>query len=195
MGDEISVDKSYSDQFSEWKNKYIDKLKLNSRYIISYKNPRKEQWDLFVLILAIQNSIMIPVDMAFNPGFTDSLPYKIFDNVVDAIFLIDIILMFMTSYMNKQGAESFDSRDIAVKYVKSIRFVTDFFAILGTDVFTHINSSFQIFGLFKMIRVFRMGGMIAKLNIPEDNKASLNILKLFFYLFLFLHATACGLFI
>lgn len=46
-----------------------------------------------------------------------------------------------------------------------------------------------------MIRVFRMGGMIAKLNIPEETKATLNIFKLVFYLFLFLHATACGLFI
>ena len=117
-------------------------MKISRRYIISYKNPLKEQWDLFVLILAIQNSVMIPFDMAFNPGFTDSLAYKIFDNTVDAIFLIDIILMFMTSFMNKQGVESFDSTDIAVKYVKSIRFLTDFFAILGTDVFTNVNASF-----------------------------------------------------
>lgn len=52
---------------------------------------------------------MIPVDMAFNPDFTDSLAYKIFDNTVDAIFLIDIILMFMSSFINKQGVECFDS--------------------------------------------------------------------------------------
>lgn len=79
--------------------------------------------------------------------------------------------------------------------MKSVRFLTDFLAILGTDVVTNVNPNFQLFGLFKMIRVFRMGGMINRLNIPEKIKASLNLIKLVFYILLFLHVTACCLFI
>lgn len=47
--------------------KLIQKILLPERYIISFKNKRKEQWDYFVLILAFQNSLCIPIDLAFQP--------------------------------------------------------------------------------------------------------------------------------
>ena len=62
--------------------------------------------------------------------------YQIFDNVVDLLFLIDMFFMFMTSYVDKMGIEIYDSRRIAKKYIFSIRFLTDFLAILGTGVVT-----------------------------------------------------------
>ena len=134
--------------------------------------------------------------MAFDPLFTNYISYKIFDNAVDFIFLLDMIIMFITSFLNKStGQEIFDSVEIAKKYITSVRFLTDFLAILGTDVVTNVVPNFQIFGLFKMIRVFRMGGMINRLNIHEKIKASLNLIKLVFYILLFLHVTACCLFI
>jgi hypothetical protein len=41
---------------------------------------------------------------------------------------------------------------------------------------------FKIFGIFKMIRILRIGAMIMKLNVPEETKAILNLSKLVFYL-------------
>jgi hypothetical protein len=70
-------------------------------------------WDLFVLILALQNSIIIPFDLAYEPEFTGTTGFKIFDFVVDFLFLIDMILMFIHSFLNKKGIEIFDSIKIA----------------------------------------------------------------------------------
>jgi len=62
--------------------------------------------------------------------------YTTIDNVVDGIFLIDIILMFFTSFFDNRGIENFESLEIAKHYLKSIRFIFDFGAILGTGVIT-----------------------------------------------------------
>ena len=52
--------------------------------------------------------------------------------------------------------------------------------------------SFQIFGIFKMIRILRIGGIISRLTLPEETKAVLNLCKLVFYLLNILHVLACG---
>jgi len=46
-------------------------------------------------------------------------------------------------------------------------------------------------GCFKMSRIFRVGGLIKRMNMPEDLKAALNLGKFTFYLCLFLHCLAC----
>lgn len=46
-----------------------------------------------------------------------------------------------------------------------------------------------------MLRVFRLGGMIARANIDEVSKAVLNLSKLVFYLVFYLHLVGCYLWI
>ena len=89
--------------------KCLEKILMPEKWIISFKAERKENWDLFVLLLAFQNSLLIPIDLAFNPEFTRDVGVQIFDNIVDILFIIDMALMFMTSYLNKMGAEIFNS--------------------------------------------------------------------------------------
>ena len=86
--------------------------------------------------MAFQNSLIIPIDLAFEPEFTRLKSFEVFDNIVDGLFLIDMIVMFMTSFINKKGAEVLDSHKIAAKYLMSFRFVADFFAVLGTGIVT-----------------------------------------------------------
>jgi hypothetical protein len=64
-------------------------------------------------------------------------------------------------------------------------------AILGTGFITSFVPSFKIFGIFKLSRVFRLGRMIASLNVHKDTKAMFNLLKYTFYLFLLIHMMAC----
>jgi hypothetical protein len=101
-------------------------------------------------------------------------------------------IMLMTSFLNKKGVEVFDQTIIAGKYIKSPRFLADFLAILGTGVVTNMVPAFKIFGIFKMIRILRVGGMISRLTVPEETKAILNLCKLVFYLGLLLHLMACA---
>jgi len=115
----------------------------------------------------------------------------IFDNIVDLIFLVDMVLMCITSYLDPNGREITDSVKIIKKYVFSRRFVTDFLALLGTGIVTQYFPKFQLFGFFKMVRIFRLGGMISRLNVPADLKALLNLFKFTFYLCLYNHVIGC----
>ena len=46
-----------------------------------------------------------------------------------------------------------------------------------------------------MTRVFRLSGMIAKINADEATKATMNVTKLLFYLAFYLHVMGCYLWI
>jgi hypothetical protein len=50
----------------------------------------------------------------------------------------------------------------------------------------------KAFGIFKMVRIMRLGGIIARLNVPEDMKALLNLIKFTFYLWLLVHVLGCS---
>ena len=83
--------------------------KLPERYILSYKTPFKQYWDLIILLLAVYNSIMIPVEQCYKPKFLQSAGFSALNLLIDFIFLVDIILMFFTSVINFRGRESYDS--------------------------------------------------------------------------------------
>lgn len=60
-------------------------------------------------MLAIFNSVYVPVDFSFaiKEGPIEQI-FSIFDIIIDIMFLIDIILMFYTSYRNRKGEEVID---------------------------------------------------------------------------------------
>jgi hypothetical protein len=60
----------------------------------------------------------------------------VFDNIVDGLFILDMLLMFFCSYLNKKGVEEWDSKKIAMNYMKSFRFFADSGAVLGTGLVT-----------------------------------------------------------
>lgn len=53
--------------------KCIRKFIIPEKYIISVKHQNKRYWDLFILFLAFWNSIITPLEMAYNPPFAESL--------------------------------------------------------------------------------------------------------------------------
>ena len=78
-----------------------------------------------------------------------------------------------------------------MNYIKSFRFFADSGAVLGTGVVTQYIPIFKVFGIFKMTRVLRLGTFISRLNIPLDVKSLLKLLKVTFYLYLWIHSIAC----
>ena len=71
------------------------------------------------------------------------------------------------------------------------RFLVDIVSILGSGVFQSISRYASLFGLFKMLRVLRIGGMISESTVDEATKAAMNLLKLIFYLYFYLHLVGC----
>ena len=76
--------------------------RLPENYVISFQSYFKKTWDLIVLIIAIYNSFVVPYMFAFYSKH-DLEKLSIEDIIIDSIFVIDIILMFMTSFMTKRG--------------------------------------------------------------------------------------------
>ena len=134
---------------------------------------------------------MIPLDLAFEPQALKNIYYIRFDLAVDILFILDIILMFMTSFQDRKGREELDSFVIACRYMSSYRFFTDVLSILGIGPITNLVPVFKIFGVFKTIRVLRLSEYISKLNLHSLTKSVLNLIKLIIYLSLFLHMIAC----
>jgi len=113
--------------------------------IISFRNPVRLAWDVIPMSLSVYNAMIIPFDFSFGlPIFFLDINYKI-DIVLDVLFLLDNVLMFFTSFVNKYGIEVFDPKVIFWNYTTTIRFVFDCLSILGSYIFKGIHPSFKYF--------------------------------------------------
>lgn len=155
------------------------------------------KWDLFVMILATWNCFSIPFNVAFEPDFMTTIWMDLFNAVIDILFMIDVIINFRTSYINsKTGEEIFDLKLIAKNYMKG-RFWIDILASLPMDVITLGFSEeqsntiiFELFGLLKLVRVLRLSRIIMYMNLKDDIKMSLKLVKLVFFLVMYIHVQA-----
>jgi heme/copper-type cytochrome/quinol oxidase subunit 4 len=161
------------------------------KYIISNKSLFKKRWDIFILVLAVQNTLFIPVELAFSFAVFQSTAWKVFSNLVDTLFIVDIVLMFFTSFQNKMGKQIYSSFRIAKNYMQTSRFVFDVLSVLGTAVFQLLSNKMAVFGFFKLARINRLSKFINELNMPEDTKAAINLIKLLFYLIIILNVQGC----
>jgi hypothetical protein len=61
-----------------------------------------------VLVLATFNGIYIPLKLSFDPPEMKTTVNILFDLVVDIIFIADIILGFLVTYVDNMGQEIFE---------------------------------------------------------------------------------------
>ena len=80
------------------------------------------------------NGVIVPLELVFTGAMKQwhGVWFDYVDNFIDALFVIDIGLMFITSYLNNKGQEIINYRSIAYNYVTSFRFYTDVFALFGS---------------------------------------------------------------
>ena len=132
------------------------------------------KWDLVIIVLAIYNSISIPLGLAFSPPSYEYTWVKVFNYFIDSFFLFDMILQFRTTYVNPiTGAEIYDSKMIAKNYLKG-RFWIDLISIIPFELAAKFvdaeNKSFRVFSCMKLIRILRLGRLINYLNESNDFK-------------------------
>ena len=68
--------------------------------MISQNDPKKTNWELFVIVLALYNCFFIPFDLSYEPVEFDSIYITLLNTVIDLIFGIDIFISFRTSFYN-----------------------------------------------------------------------------------------------
>ena len=165
---------------------------MKEEKIISYWHPNKERFDVLILFLAIVNSIMVPLEISFSEvEFFQGTIYIALDLLIDLVFLVDMILMFFTSFRNRFGEEVRDQVQIAINYLKQKRFLFDLCSVLGTNIFTIFIPLLKVFKFFKIVRIFRIKNFIQSLNLPKGVKSILKIIKITFYTLILMHVYAC----
>lgn len=153
------------------------------------------------MLLAIFNCIQVPYTIAFLEEDDNVLVFAL-DQIIDSIFIADLVISFRTTYINDEtGIEVRDPKHIAINYLKGKskdnilgRFWLDLLASIPTDLISLIvpgsnNASFvlSMFNLLKLMRVARLSRLIAYLNLKSDIKMAIRLIKLVFFLTLYLH--------
>ena len=134
-------------------------------------DPSKIMWDSFILVIAIYNSITVPLEICFAPEIEEVLAkfhYSTIDNVFTAIFFIDILLNANTTFYDTDGEEIFEKKKIWKQYL---------FGAFSIDLLSSLplNDGFKIVNILKIVRLRKLSGIIDKLDYHEDTKSVSNI--------------------
>lgn len=147
------------------------------------------------MFLATVNCFQVPYNVAFSSVDDQNIYIDVINHFIDFIFMLDIFVNFRTSFVHETtGVEIVDLKDIALKYLKG-RFWIDLLATVPFDNLAYAFNSdssqntfiLQAFGALKLVRVLRLSRLITYLNLKNDVKMSLKLLKLIFFLILYLH--------
>lgn len=170
-----------------------------ARFMWRSNDKQRVNWDLFVMIIATWNCFSLPFDVAFEPPIMSSVGFTITNFIIDFCFLLDIIVMFRTTFFDeKTGDECIDLKEIKRHYLRG-RFWLDLIATIPVDNVAWLLtggqadvSTLQLFGILKLTRVLRLSKLIAFMNVREDIKVNLKLAKLVFFLIMYLHVLGCA---
>jgi len=82
--------------------------------------------------------------LAFSSPWAEIIEIQIFNNSINVIFFIDILIELRTTYIDAQsGEEIYDPKKIAKTYIKSLVFYIDVLAIIPFDKMLQVASSKQ----------------------------------------------------
>jgi len=157
----------------------------------------KIYWDMLIIVLSIWNSILIPYELAFPVIVEEEKALPVFDYFIDAAFAFDIVINFRSVYYDpKTESLVTDGNKIAWRYLQG-RFWIDLLASLPLEMIAILfggrvsDETLKIFGMFKLVRLLRLGRMITYMKVNRSFKFSMKLIQLMFMLLLILHWISC----
>ncbi|GFY77087.1 potassium voltage-gated channel subfamily H member 8 [Trichonephila inaurata madagascariensis] len=141
----------------EYKAAAIEK----SRFILSHYGVFKTCWDWLILIGTFYVAIVVPYSATFRDTGETPLFNKtiITDVIMESIFIIDIILNFRTTYVNKKGEVVADPCSIARNYLRGW-FIVDLLAALPFDLLYACNLYSRDTGFIRVKKTWKRSTMI-----------------------------------
>ncbi|KAM7341583.1 eag-like K[+] channel isoform 2-T3 [Cochliomyia hominivorax] len=171
--------------FPEYKTQALKK----SRFILPHYGVFKGFWDWIILVSTFYVAILVPYNAAFAKADRQTM---VSDVIVEALFIVDILLNFRTTFVSNKGEVVSDSKLIAINYLKGW-FIVDLLAALPFD---HLYASDLYNGeeshihLVKLTRLLRLARLLQKMDRYSQYTAM--ILTLLMLLFsLVAHWLAC----
>ena len=75
-----------------------DYRRSKQTWIMKQDHPWRVKWEGFIILLAIWNSITLPLDLAFDITFFKNTYVELTNHLIDFLFILDIIFTFRTSF-------------------------------------------------------------------------------------------------
>ena len=128
---------------------------------------------------ASYNGVSVPIEIAFeeiNEELDSHAALHAMDVISDIIFIIDIVVGFLTAYIDTSSGDSISNpRKIARRYMQS-GFAFDFLSSLPFIVspllnqYKSIMNLLGVFRIFKLIRLRKIDQVIANLHSDKNTK-------------------------
>ena len=99
-------------------------------FIIYPENSSKASWDLFMAIVLVFTCVVTPLHICFGEGGN---AWKVTNYTVDFLFLVDMVLIFLTAYHTEDFVLVDDHKTIACEYLQGW-FLIDALAIIPFDL-------------------------------------------------------------
>ena len=173
---------------------------------------------MFATVSLIATCFITPYQLAFYSHFqTEPRSLAVINQIIDIIFVIDIVVSFNTSYFDQKASQfSMSRKAIAWNYIKTW-FVIDLVAVLpfefliknyvaqtemgtgfeGLSKITKIARFYRVLKLFRLVKLSKLAKEKAKLRNTMQSKMHISVaferLLLFFAVCLiFVHTLACA---
>jgi CRP-like cAMP-binding protein len=168
--------------------------------VLNVASPFRLKWDTFIIALAVFNTFSVSFRFAFEPESFSDADNIVETSIIDLCFVADLLLNFRRSFINsKTGDEIMDPKQICLHYLRSPRFLVDLLTTIPWDKFIYLvtlGSKFSFnkasgLNLIRILRVFKLNRLIAKVQVRDDIKVVLRITQLIFYIFMYVHIIAC----
>lgn len=139
------------------------------QFIISPYDRRYRAWETYLVVLVIYTAWVSPFEFGFLKK--PEGPLAITDNVVNGFFAVDIILTFFVAYLDRTTYLLVDEPGkIAWKYTKSW-LTFDVISTIPSELARKITPSpFQSYGLFNMLRLWRLRRVSALFSRLEKDR-------------------------
>lgn len=170
--------------------------------IIRVSHSFRVKWDLFVMALALWNVFCVPFTLVFNPDFGKQPEVMALNLLIDAVFLVDIVLTFRTSFYSATTGDEILSPALIAKNYLIGKFWIDALTAIPSELVdsfytshsseVSIRSILALFGMLKLYRVSRLNRIISYTRARSDVKLGIRIVQLVLFLFTYVHLLGCG---
>ena len=118
----------------------------------------KEFWDLFMTVILLITCVITPYNIAFVQK--ENVTSRIISGIIDALFGIDMLVIFNSVYFDEQLGLIVDRKNIAKNYLSGW-FTVDLLAIIPFDIL--LNQS----DMTSMVRVARVGKLYKLVKLTK----------------------------
>jgi CRP-like cAMP-binding protein len=174
--------------------------------ILPPTSPFKSRWDLFMMLLVFYNCVYIPMELCFlgegiveHPGYPKGTVHRVFDYIIDFLFLVDIGLNMRTAYYDEDYEMVLEWKKIIKHYARfwlwiDLCAVFPFelpilLAVAAGAIEDNVVPT-SVFGMLKLPRLFRVARVFRKLDVVAAANA-LRIVALMILFCLTAHWFAC----